>query len=811
MARIRHKTVHQLASPSRISILVLTALLAACGGGGGGTPGPTTPAATSTNLEGVVSKGLLKGAIVKAYRVAADGAVDTSKVLGEGKTDNAGKYSFSISEDVAVLVEVTVDASTKMDDEATGATLTPTTGLSMRAAYKPVVNATNTLHITPFSEVAVAQAKSKTGGLTETNVVAANANLAAILKFNPLSDAPLFSGFKPTNAAGHAVAAVSEMAKSGDLGCTGSQAAKVNCVVSKLSSNRLDAVSRGLLQAKLDSVQVSAGLPAFLLAAPSNSTDPAVTEPVNQAKAFFATLRSNAKALDATDTSFDTELKDIQTELNSKISPINAVTEDLVRMTVNATQFWNNVKQNKPFAATNLYYANGKVAGTTGSSQLGRFYGSCSLYQDSSYEVLATSNLNSNFVACGTDGTNVYSNGQAYTGLTQMAATCVVGQVCATRYTYRLRLNPDLQDPNKATIYTMTRAAQLVGSSTTNNGVTNTLIEPRDANLNYTGRTHYGAAFPGNAAALSVSRNVSGAINGISLSGEISPTITQTGVVSPAYFVTTATQESAVGVAIDASKHAINLNLTIAEPSANTRKATISGSLATYKGASVDNTIGFAPGSFVEWATSGVAGQENDVNAGRLLGFKFGVDIATPVTTIKAFIAAGGVKPDPNNVDQIGNVEFNGQINRNGAILFDGKIVANWLNNDTYNNALPDSATNFPKISGSIVGILAIPTRPVLNLNLSGDGTVWPNGVISGQYRQGSSIVNLSSVQSRLPNTQTTTKAATKTTLESADGIKIIVTDGVNLSDVTKNGVKVGVYNNSLKRVTYLDNTFEQF
>jgi hypothetical protein len=706
----------------KVSVPLLTALILAACGGGGGTSGPTGAATTSTTLEGIASKGLLKGAVVKAYRLAPDGTIDTSKVLGEGKTDGTGRYSFSIVEDVAVMIEATVDASTKMDDEATATTITPAANFSLRAAYKPMVNQVNTVHLTPFSEIAVAQAKAKSGGLTEANVVAANSNIAAILKFNHLNEAPAFTGFKPTNNAGHALAGVSEMAKAGDLSCTGTQSAKV-----------------GLLQAKLDSVQVTSGLGSFVLAAPNTSTDPTATDPVNQAKSFIATLRSNAKALDATDTSFDTELKDIQAELNSKISPLNSVTEDLVRTTINAAHLWNNVKLGRPFVATTGYYENGIYTAPGSTVQLGRFYGACSLYQDVNYTVLATSNANSNFVACSTDGTTVWVPAN------RLVTSCIVGQVCFTRYTYRVRLNPDAQDPNKATIYTMTRVAPYVATSSSNNSVANAATEPQDANLAFTARTHFGAAFPGNAASLTVGRNTSGVVNAISLSGEISPTITQTGATGPSFGVVFSTQESATGVAIDAAKHAVNLNISVAEPSATLRKSTISGSIATFKGTSVDSTIGFAPGSFVEWVPSIVAGQENDVNAGRLMGFKFGVDIATPVTTIKAFITAGGTKTGVNGKDKPGNFEFNGQINRNSALLFDGKIVANWLNNDTYNELAPDSASNFQKVTASVVGILAVPTRPVLNLDLAVDGTTWPNGSISGQYRQGSSVVNLSS------------------------------------------------------------------
>ncbi len=98
------------------TVVLLTVMnLYGCGGGGGDT---TPPPSDSVTINGVAALGPISGGDVKVYAVR-DGKIDTSAVLGAGKTVDDGRYTITLSSAPTgpVIVEVTGGTYT---DEASG-------------------------------------------------------------------------------------------------------------------------------------------------------------------------------------------------------------------------------------------------------------------------------------------------------------------------------------------------------------------------------------------------------------------------------------------------------------------------------------------------------------------------------------------------------------------------------------------------------------------------------------------------------------------------------------------------------------------
>jgi len=225
-------------------------VLAACGGGGGGSSdtasgggggGSGTNTASAT---GIASKGLLANADVTAYAVNADGSADKSKALGTATTDATGRYTITgLPAGTAVILEVTPKASgTTMYDEASGETvaLTSSSDFSLTAAVVLDSSGTTSAQITPYTSMAVELAKTQKAADSTKSIAdvitAANTSISTALNVPILSAEPVFSSDKkPSNEAAVKLAAVSKLAQSDSVcGALGETLARVKCAVTKL-------------------------------------------------------------------------------------------------------------------------------------------------------------------------------------------------------------------------------------------------------------------------------------------------------------------------------------------------------------------------------------------------------------------------------------------------------------------------------------------------------------------------------------------------------------------------------------------------
>ncbi|MGR6807009.1 hypothetical protein ACU6VI_12045 [Sphaerotilus natans] len=229
--------------------LIAAAALAACGGGSGddSTAGGGGTITSAVALSGTASKGLMANADVKVHPVAADGSVDLTSTLAATTTDAEGRYSLSfdatVSRPYVVRVSAKADGSTTHLDEVTGTAQPLPAGFSMRSVITPsqAGTVTTSASITPFSEMVVAAAERAGGGISAGNTVQAVSTVSQLLGFDPtaVSARPVGSAqSEDEKKMAVMLAAVSQMASGGQLGCSGDDAgARTRCVVEALSAS----------------------------------------------------------------------------------------------------------------------------------------------------------------------------------------------------------------------------------------------------------------------------------------------------------------------------------------------------------------------------------------------------------------------------------------------------------------------------------------------------------------------------------------------------------------------------------------------
>ena len=180
-------------------VLLAVMTLFGCGGGGGSEtppppPPPPPPPADSVTISGVAALGPINGGDVKVYAVRDD-QVDTSAVLGIGKTAADGSYTITLFSVPTgpVVVEVTGGTFT---DEATG-----TPGVNMKVDLHAAVSSVTDgakIAVTPLTHMAYMQVAG-IGAFTPVEIDDANlqigrfftvSNIIGSLPFDPTLPAP---------------------------------------------------------------------------------------------------------------------------------------------------------------------------------------------------------------------------------------------------------------------------------------------------------------------------------------------------------------------------------------------------------------------------------------------------------------------------------------------------------------------------------------------------------------------------------------------------------------------------------------------
>jgi hypothetical protein len=221
-------------------------LLFGCGSSSLTTPveqGGTT--GSNGMISGTAIKGPISGGTVTAYAIT-NGTMGMQ--LASGTTDSQGNFNMSIG-DYAGSLMLQMSGGTYVD-EATGSTVTMAPGDVMTCVMTSLSTGTTVtgIQVTPLTSMAQAMAQNMAGGMTGTNITAANTAIGNyfmvndILHTQPMN--PLVSGASSTATQdmqnyGMAIAAMSQSAK--DMGMTSSSS-----MVTAMMNDASDGVMNGL-------------------------------------------------------------------------------------------------------------------------------------------------------------------------------------------------------------------------------------------------------------------------------------------------------------------------------------------------------------------------------------------------------------------------------------------------------------------------------------------------------------------------------------------------------------------------------------
>lgn len=425
-----------------LAVLASAALLAACGGGGGDgqpAPGPVdTPAQAEVEVTGVAAKGLITGAIVTAHLVDANGAVQSqAAATADAPTDAQGRYRIRVrgtgANPVVIRVVAPAGGATHRD-EVTGQTQTLPPGFSIRAAVVPRAAATLTVNVTPFTEMATEAAEDQ--GLTETNVLQANNTVKLMLGLGEgdLNTVPVKNTTDAATPDEQRLAvmltAVSQMAASGALGCTGDAGARAQCVVEGLSNAvtapNSFALSGGAGAALVDAIRTVVQNPALVGNVPPSivaaaiaalqcqgvtCTAPAPSAPLDAAGAIAATKTLFTDLKSDIVTMFGDRNSVIRGEIevqNDKFGEAMRHAQAPAELTAKSTalllmgvDLYNDYKAGRTTQVTRLRGQNTGFS-SDGWRTFPVYAGGCSLYQDSGATQLATAIANARYIGCST-------------------------------------------------------------------------------------------------------------------------------------------------------------------------------------------------------------------------------------------------------------------------------------------------------------------------------------------------------------------------------------------------------------------------
>jgi hypothetical protein len=275
---------------SLIAMLAMLLLQSACGGGGDSI----AVGSGGTGISGAVTKGPLSNATVTAYGIA--GGL-TGAQIGSTTTDASGNYTRSIGAYTgSVMLQV---SGGNYRDEATGSVLAMAAGDVMSAVMPSVASGTTATgtQITPITSMAQARAQQMAGGMTPSNIAAANTamgnyfSVSDILHVQPMN--PLVPGSGSNASAdarnyGMTLAAMSQYARSLNM-------ANTSALVSSMMSDASD----GMMDGRKGSSSISmtmGGMMGSSMMAPSAGTSGLAT-----AMRDFVMSTANMSLLTATD------------------------------------------------------------------------------------------------------------------------------------------------------------------------------------------------------------------------------------------------------------------------------------------------------------------------------------------------------------------------------------------------------------------------------------------------------------------------------------------------------------------------------
>jgi len=170
---------------------VFVAMLALSGCGTDGTSSPSlTSSLDKTVITGMASKGPINKGTVKVFKIV-DGVEGAE--IGQGQTDAVGNFSVDVGTFKGpVMVEVTGSFTDEVSPTTTVTLKNP-----LRAVFSNASTGTNTVAVTPLTELACTKAKRLGAKLTRTAIDAANTEMATKFKLADIvTTLPVANGSK---------------------------------------------------------------------------------------------------------------------------------------------------------------------------------------------------------------------------------------------------------------------------------------------------------------------------------------------------------------------------------------------------------------------------------------------------------------------------------------------------------------------------------------------------------------------------------------------------------------------------------------
>lgn len=822
---------------SSASLVVLA--LAACGGGGGGDTGSSaTPTPVARKVEGYASKGLLTNAIVKAYLLDASGVRSTAPIA-EGRTDSNGFYSLNLAANTGTfVVEVTADAATQMNDEATNATITAPSNLSLRTLT--TVNSgsatTITAHTTALTEMLTAAAGTAP---TAASISAAQSGMTAALGFDPTTTRPINSNTAAVTSASVneqlqsvALLAISNLASRSQLGCTApDQASRVACVVSALASAttvsgtnlNITPATQQALRTEIVTVasgttnnQTSYNTPTSmngvaivaLPAVPVTPPTAAAATDLQAAKTLFASLRNNINAFysknDATKP-LNIQADGMKADLDTAISPLDNELDLWVKLPEKGIDLLENFKSGASTQVSvslletqTLYsYANGYSypSGTTTVSR-----GGCGLYTDAGALNSATSTTPAAdivLVACGTNATFIPNSDVA-------APT----SASPDRYTRLGTAKQILLTPTSANnSYTyVARSRKRTFEYTMLNGVQNSplrAIPGTSVNIGNYGATANSTGQ--GTGTLSYTQNADGDFTSLTLNGDMPAQFNNVAMVANA----AAGTPQALGYELISDKGLWNISLnktTSAAPtSTNTiHRYSLNGSVAAIKDGATLSSVGIGAGSYIQAEIDA-----NDVAVkGTNSGLNLIINASAKTSSFQGTLNAINFANDASNTSYgPTKVTLSGKLSRGSgaaADFFTGTFTVATTNFSSYNKTVASSSANYLKGTASFEGVVKAAGRPDIVLNLNASNPVYKTENITGSYVDGTNTISLSGT--KYPSTSMT---ASYLDITASNGVAVHIDNVGTNFPVKRNSVVVANLNRSTSVITYIDGSTE--
>ena len=780
-----HKYLTQTAT---LTVLSATLLAAGCGGGGSSgnssaadvvapAPVPVPVAVAQRSVSGVASKGTIKKARVQAFALDALGNRG-STAIASAVTGDDGSYTIKIPTTVLTFViEIDAAAGATMADEASGQDIEFPADMKLRNVVKlaEANDVAVTSHVSPLTELVAKTAESAVGGLNTANIAQAKVGIAAALGFDPEKVKPVNSNSAAAAGANAeermqslTLAAISKMALDSKLGCAqATPSARVACVVKEVAKTgtlagdklTLGESVRGEVRAALVAVAANptinktgaASVVGYAAFAQSVVPTAAGTlTGVGSAKKLFGSLRTNLQAWsDSTKTGgkLSTQFHTVIGDFSKAIEPIDPDSLLWVALMSRGLDQLADFKAGlQPAASSEREYANGAR-------------GTCTVYSDEALTVKATSPTNALNVACSVARFARFQRNvgtvSSYSFVklgTDISITPVAGQTNA--FSYKARAFRQTGTANERLVIVATNPKTTIGN--------------------------YGSALTDRA---------SGTLT-YAKSGDLYANFAVSGMM-PARFTDD-------GIALT-DNQTWNVKAT---------RTVVEGKLVTYgfAGDVTANKAGVAVGkvSIREGSFARVVEEENgSVGIEGVKEFKLSVVAEAGTSKIEGSLHFENFMADFNGFNTIpSKVAFTGSMSQGETPFFVGSLALDSVGYAKFNNDLPESSTNFVKLTASLSGTFTVAARPPLVIIASVSHDALDSYKESAQYNDGTTVLTASRVTNGV--------SAPVISIASTEGVSLKLAESGNVDvDVTKDNAKVAVLNIKTGVITYADGSFE--